>query len=122
MEVRMVLPRTLIVVGVLLMLVGALDPLEGAVAIVVGSGMAAVGAHLSHSPRRALLEWGFGLIVVGVACMIVLSALGGLGGDSGRSACWGLLLLPYAAGWVTGLTGAGLWAVDGLRNRPGAAE
>ena len=56
----MVLPRTLIVVGVLLMLVGALDPLEGAVAIVAGSGMAAVGAHLGHSRRRAVLEWGLG--------------------------------------------------------------
>ena len=117
----MVLPRTLIVVGVLLMLVGALDPLEGAVAIVAGSGMAAVGAHLGRSRRRAVLEWGLGLIVVGVTCMIVLSALGGFGSDSGRSVWWGLLLLPYAVGWVTGLTGAALWAVDGLRNRPGPA-
>ena len=121
-EVRVTRSRTLIIVGVLLMLLGALDPMEGAVAIVAGSGMAAVGARLGHSRRRAILEWGFGLIVVGVACLIVLSALGGFGGDSGRSAWWGLLLLPYAAGWVTGLTGAALWAADGLRNRPGPAS
>lgn len=120
----MVRPRTLIVVGVLLMVAGALDPLEGAAAILAGSGMAAVGARLGHSRRRALLEWGFGLIVAGVASMIVLSALGGFGGfggGSGRSAWWGLLLLPYAVGWVTGLAGAALWLMDGLRNRPGPA-
>ena len=35
-----------------------------------------------------------------------MSALGGLGGESGRTIWWGLVLLPYPVGWVMGVIGA----------------
>src|SRR5688572_6545333 len=108
----MVRSRTLIVVGVLLMLLGALAGLEGAVAVLAGSGMAAVGAHLVRSRRRAVLESGFALLTVGVALLIALSVLGGVGGRFTRSGLWVVLLLPYAAGWLTSLAGATLWLMD----------
>ena len=38
--------------------------------------------------------------------MFGMSALGGVGGTSGRSIWWILLCLPYPIGWVLGLVGA----------------
>ena len=102
----------MVVVGVLLMLVGALDAMEGSVLILAGSGLAAVGARLAHGRGEALLAWAFALLLSGVAAMVALTAAGGFGGDSGRSAWWGLLLLPYAAGWILGLAGATVWLMD----------
>ena len=114
--------RTLMMAGVFLMLVGALDPLEGAFVSLVGSGLAAVAAYLDHSRRWPLLAWAFALVSAGVAAMVVLSVLGGFGGRSGRSVWWGLLLLPYAAGWVTGLAGAALYAMDASASGRGPGE
>jgi hypothetical protein len=49
------------------------------------------------------------------------SFVGGFGGTSGRSMWWGLLILPYLAGWNMGIWGPGsprwlLWLgiIDGL--------
>ncbi|MFM9090669.1 MAG: carboxypeptidase regulatory-like domain-containing protein, partial [Verrucomicrobiota bacterium] len=43
------------------------------------------------------------LIATGVTAMLALSAVGGIGGHTGRSWAWGLLLLPYPAGWLLGV-------------------
>jgi hypothetical protein len=110
-----------VVVGVLLMLIGAVDLLEGAVLILAGTGLAALGARLAPARGETLLAWAFTLVIAGVTALIALSVTGGFGGDSGRSAWWGLLLLPYAAGWVTGLLGAALWLgnhYDATRRQP----
>ena len=104
--------RALVAVGVLLMLVGALDPLEGSLLILTGSGLAAVGARLAHGRRGTLLAWAFALVLAGVVALVTLSALGGFGGDSGRSAWWALLLLPYLVGWLLGIAGAIMWLMD----------
>jgi hypothetical protein len=104
--------RSLVVVGVLLMLIGALDLLEGAVLILVGAGLAAVGARLAPARGEALLGWAFAMVAAGVAALIGLSVAGGFGGDSGRSAWWGLLLLPYAVGWALGLLRAAMWLIN----------
>jgi MYXO-CTERM domain-containing protein len=98
-------PRILVIVGLVAMVAGALDPLEGSIVIVAGAALAALGALLGRSRRRALLSWAFVLVGVGVGTMWVLSAYGGLGGDTGRSLWWALVLLPYPVGWVMGLVG-----------------
>jgi len=36
----------------------------------------------------------------GVAAMLAVNTLGGLGGTKGRSLWWGLLILPYPIGWI----------------------
>lgn len=97
--------QILVFVGLLAMLVGAIDPLEGAVVILAGSGVVALGAFLGKSRHRRLLCWAFILIAVGVGAALVLSARGGMGGATGRSLWWGLVVLPYPAGWVMGLVG-----------------
>jgi hypothetical protein len=45
-------------------------------------------------------------MAVGVAAMFVLSAFGGIGGKSGHSMWWGVLILPYPVGWLMALAGA----------------
>lgn len=93
--------------GAIGLLVGAVDPLEGSFVILAGSALL-WGSELMKGPgRRHLCLWTsvFVLIAVGVGAMIGLSAVGGIGGRSGRSWWWGLLLLPYPAGWLLGVGG-----------------
>jgi hypothetical protein len=105
MTTRTPWPHVLVIVGLIAMLIGAVDPLEGSLIILPGSGLAALGALLGQSRRRRLLYWAFGLIAVGVGAMFVLSGFGGTGGSSGSSNWWLLVVLPYPVGWIIGLVG-----------------
>lgn len=107
----------LVVLGLLAMLVGAVDPLEGSFVILPGSGAVALGSLLGKSRYHRLLTCTFVLIFAGVAAMVVLSVLGGIGGNSGRSLWWGLFVLPYFLGWVVGLV-AGILGLIELVRRP----
>ena len=98
--------RILVVVGLVAILVGAADPLEGSLVILPGTGLLAFGAWLGNSRNRRLLYWAFALVTVGVGEVWGLSAVGGLGGSTGRSMWWAILLLPYPVGWVMALVGA----------------
>jgi uncharacterized membrane protein len=101
--------RVLLIVGLLCMLIGAVDPLEGSFVSLPGIGMVAIGALLGKSRYRKLLYRSFVLVAVGVGALVVLSALGGIrlsSKDAGHSMWWGLFLLPYPVGWIMGLVGA----------------
>jgi len=108
MNARTLWSRILTIVGGLAMLLGTLDPLEGSMLILPGSGLVALGMFLGRKERRTILYWTwvFLLIGVGVGAMFVLSAFGGIGGKSGHSMWWGILILPYPAGWFMALAGA----------------
>ena len=95
MPARWCWSRILAVVGLLAILLGALDPLEGSVLILPGAGLLALAAWLGSSRYRKLLYWSFALVTIGVGVLWTLSAAGGFGGSTGRSLWWGLLLLPY---------------------------
>jgi hypothetical protein len=101
--------RALTPIGYLSMLIGALDPLEGSLAILPGSALVAVGAYLSPDARRwlAFRIGTFAAIAFGVAALFGLSAAGGIGGKAGHSLWWGLLILPYLVGWLLGIAGPG---------------
>lgn len=107
MKARTVWSRILVIAGGVLMLVGAVDPLEGSLVILGGSVAVLVGTLLGATSRRVrgYFTWVTVLVAVGVAAMWVLSARGGLGGDTGRSMRWALVLLPYPVGWLAGLVG-----------------
>ncbi len=98
--------RVLVIAGLAAMLIGAVDPLEGAFLILPGSGLIALGALLGKSRHRRFLYWSFALVAIGVGTLWGLSAIGGLGGTTGRSYWWGLVFLPYPVGWIMGLVGA----------------
>jgi hypothetical protein len=109
MNARSLWSRILVIVGSIAMLVGALDPMEGSVIILPGSGLVALGTFLSQSERRwiAYRMWVFILIAIGVGAMWGLTMVGGFGGNSGRSMWWGVLILPYLIGWSMGIWGPG---------------
>jgi hypothetical protein len=107
------------IVGGLAMLVGTADPLEGSILILPGSGLVALSTFLGRQERRITLYWAwvFILIAVGVGAMFALSAIGGIGGRSGHSMWWGLLILPYPAGWLMALAAAVVGLVRFLGKR-----
>ena len=101
MNQRNVLSRILIVFGSIAMLFGAIDPLEGSLIILPGSGLVTLGIFLSRIERRLVIYWVwvFILITIGVGELWELSAFGGIGGKSGHSMWWGVVILPYPVGW-----------------------
>jgi hypothetical protein len=123
MNSRMLLSRILKVVGCVAMMLGTADPLEGSVLILPGSGLVALGMFLGGKDRRTILywTWAFILTAVGVAAMFALSAVGGIGGRSGHSMWWGLLILPYPAGWLMALGGGVVGLVRFLKAKGQAA-
>ena len=105
-ETRKRLSWFLILIGLIAMFVGAIDPLEGSVIILPGSPLVPLGALAGKVPRRKLIYWAFGLTAFGIATMFVMSAAGGVGGNSGHSRWWLLLFLPYPIGWIIEVIGA----------------
>jgi hypothetical protein len=109
MSARGVWSRILIIVGSVAMLVGAIDPMEGSLLILPGSGLVALGTFLGQCDRR-LIAYRVGvfiLIAMGVGALWGLSSVGGFGGNSGRSNWWAVLILPYLIGWSMGIWGPG---------------
>jgi len=88
------------VLGVVLFLLGTLDPLEGSILILAGSILLAVVSHLFNDPHRKWYKTAAILILIGVLALWILSAFGGFGGESDLPYGWALLILPYPAGWL----------------------
>lgn len=86
--------------GVIAMIIGIFDPLEGSVLIVAGSILLAVTSYLKNDPQWKIFAIASLMIITGVSFLFYISSLGGFGGDSGRSWWWGALLFPYPAGWL----------------------
>jgi hypothetical protein len=107
MSKRVLWSRMLIVFGSIAMLVGAVDPLEGSLIILPGSGLVMLGMFLGQGGRILVTYWAwvFILITIGVGALWALSALGGIGGRSGHSMWWGVLILPYPVGWLMAVGG-----------------
>jgi hypothetical protein len=112
------------IAGGIAMLLGTIDPLEGSPLILLGSGVVALGMWLGQHEGNTLLywAWAFILIAVGVGAMFALSAIGGIGGKSGHSMWWGVLILPYPAGWLMALAGGVAGLVRFFRTKGRAAH
>lgn len=92
--------RILYIIGAIILIIGAIDPLEGSVAIGAGSALLALSTFLRHDRHR---KWFMGLflaITLGIVFLFYFSSLGGFGGSSTLSWWWGLLILPYPIGWL----------------------
>jgi hypothetical protein len=107
MNTRTLWSRILRAVGSIAMLLGTLDPMEGSPLILPGSGLVALGMYLGGKERKTVLYWTrvIILIAVGVGAMFALIAVGGIGGKSGHSMWWGILILPYPVGWLMAVAG-----------------
>ena len=103
MDTRERWSRILVIAGMVTMVVGCVDPMEGSLLILPGSGLVALGASLGRSRRLKLACRAFALTAVGVGILFGLSALGGVGGETGRSMMWLLVVLPYPVGAIMAL-------------------
>ena len=82
MDTRCRCSRILIAVGLVLLLIGVPDPLEGAFFILPGVGLITIGALVAKSQYADVLCWAVVLVSVGIGAMIVLTWMGGVGGNS----------------------------------------
>lgn len=105
MDTRSRWSKMLIIIGSVFMIVGILDPMEGSVIILLGSGLAALGSYLSTEPNRRFRDdlTIFLLNLVGVGFLWGFSFIGGIGEGTDYSMWWALTLLPYAIGLLLGL-------------------
>lgn len=99
--------RILLIAGNLAMLIGAIDPMEGSLLILPGSGLVALGTFLAHKERYIIIYRlrVFFLILFGVAAIVGFTMLGGIGGTTAYSMWWALLIVPYPIGWSMGIWG-----------------
>jgi uncharacterized membrane protein YhdT len=67
---------------------------------VFGGAMISLSAFLVRSRFRRLAYWAFGLQLAGVGPVLLISAFGGVGGNTGRSIWWSLTCLPQPLGWI----------------------
>jgi hypothetical protein len=108
----------MVVLGGFATVLGAVDPLEGSILILGGTALVLLGTYMGRHPRPMLVYWVWvvGLVFVGVASLWGFSAVGGLGGDTGRSMWWMLTMLPYAIGWLMAFSGLILRLVRALKD------
>jgi hypothetical protein len=95
--------KVLFIIGIVAMIIGAIDPLEGSVVILVGSAFITLSTFLNKDRHRKIFFVSFLMIVIGVFFLFYLSSLGGFGGNSSLSWWWGLLILPYPIGWLVSI-------------------
>ena len=103
MNARSTWSRRLVLAGLIAMGLGALDPLEGTFVIWLASVLVVTGEMLSSGRYRRVLYGAFLLITAGVLSLWTMSAIGGIGGNTGRSVWWALILIPYPVGWLLDL-------------------
>lgn len=99
--------RFLLIAGYITMLIGAIDPMEGSLLILPGSGLVALGTYFSDEEHSVFIYrlWVFFLILIGVGALFGFTMLGGIGGTTAYSIWWALLILPYPIGWSMGIWG-----------------
>ena len=93
--------RIIYITGVISIIIGALDPLEGSILIMIGSALLALSAYITSDKHSKIFTVSLVIILIGVAFMFYFSSLGGFGGTSTLSWWWGLLILPFPIGWLT---------------------
>lgn len=86
-------------VGILNLFLGALDPLEGSLLIVLGSVLITVYKHWRGDSHKKGFLAACIMIAVGVGYMFFLSNLGGIGPHA-KSWWWIIPVIPYPAGWL----------------------
>jgi len=95
--------RVVYIIGVIALIIGALDPMEGSVVIASGSALITLSTYLTQDRHWKIFLLSFSLILLGVFFLFYLSSLGGFGGTATLSWWWGTFILPYPIGWLTSI-------------------
>lgn len=96
--------RVVFVIGIVALIIGAVDPLEGSIVIAAGSASLAFATQFMKDRHKNLFLGFFIAIAIGVIAMFILSSLGGFGGTSTLGWWWGVFILPYPIGWFISIT------------------
>ena len=103
MKEKSKLAYVLYLIGVVVLIIGAIDPLEGSVLILVGSALITFSTHKTQDRHWKIFATTFLMIVIGVFFLFYFSSLGGFGEHSALSWWCGTLVLPYPIGWLTSI-------------------
>lgn len=87
--------------GVIALLIGTIDPLEGSIVISIGSILVGFLSYLSRDKYWKFFFAFTLMIIFGVGAMFYLSSLGGFGGESSLKWFWGLFIITYPIGWLS---------------------
>ncbi len=120
MNSRLLWSRIVKVVGCIAMVLGTLRPIEGAMLVLPGCGLVALGMYIGGKGRKTVVYWvwAFLLMAFGIGAFFGLKAWH-IGGTSGHSKWWAVLMLPYPVGWLMALASgvAGLVRLVKARRR-----
>lgn len=100
MQPRRIWTRYLYIFGVIALIIGVIDPLEGSILISLGSISLAFSTYLNNDPQWKVFLSASLMIIFGVSFLFYFSSLGGFGGNSSLSWWWGVLIIPYPLGWL----------------------
>ena len=93
--------RLIHLTGLILLILGSLDPMEGSILIAVATVLFALRSRLNQEALHRKYMLTAVACVSGVAALFIISSFGGLGGEKGISWWWGLFILPYPLAWLT---------------------
>jgi multisubunit Na+/H+ antiporter MnhB subunit len=92
--------KIIFIIGIVALIIGAVDPLEGSVVIACGSALLALSTYMKRDQQWKSFLISLMMILVGVFFMFYFSSLGGFGGNSTLSWWWVSFILPYPIGWL----------------------
>jgi hypothetical protein len=91
--------RIAFIFGVVSLIIGVIDPLEGSVVIALGSMLLTFSTYMQNDPHWKGYLAGSVMILTGVSFLFYFSTKGGFG-ESAMSWWLGILVLPYPLGWL----------------------
>jgi hypothetical protein len=90
--------RILFIIGIIALIVGVLDPLEGSVVLLFGGTLLAILTFINRDRHwKLFLIFDF-MMAIGVIFLFYFSSLGGFG-KGGLSWWWFIAVIPYPLGW-----------------------
>jgi multisubunit Na+/H+ antiporter MnhB subunit len=92
--------RLIYIFGIVALIIGAIDPLEGSVIISIGCILIGLSTYITQDRHWKIFMASLVMILFGVFFLFYFSSLGGFGGTSTLSWWWGTLILPYPFGWL----------------------
>ena len=109
--------RILYIIGIVAMIIGAIDPLEGSVVIFFGSLCITVSTIPGKQRYWKIFLGSSLMILTGMVFLFLLSSLGGFGGNSKLSWWWSILILPYPIGWLIAIV---FIIIRAIKNKKGS--
>jgi hypothetical protein len=86
--------------GLLLVFLGALEPLRGSFSVAFGSALMAGATYRYRDPQQAYYLAAALLIFIGVSTLVLRYYFSGVDVETELLTGWGILILGYPIGWL----------------------